>query len=119
MDILHPGVPRALVCSIGSILLVVQQCPLPRLAPGVSADEGTSFLGTQYLQQQELGALTPGIAAWAGLTHPGQQGEQVEGSAHLLLTSAGKEGRGSRREAACPRSWQGGVEASLLALSPY
>lgn len=75
MDILHPGVPRALVCSVGSILLVVQQCPLPRLAPGVNADGGTSFLGTQYLQQQELGALTPGITAWAGLAHPGQQGE--------------------------------------------
>ena len=63
--------------------------------------------------------LTPGIAAWAGLAHPGQQGEQVEGSAHLLFTSAGKEGRGSRREAACPRSWQGGVEANFLALSPH
>lgn len=82
----------------------------------MSADGGTSFLGTQYLQQQELGALTPGIAAWAGLAHPGQQGEQVEGSAHPLFTSAGKAGRGSRREAAGPRSWQGGVEASFLAL---
>ena len=104
MDVLHPGVPRALICSIGSILLAVQRCPLPRLAPGVSADGGTSFLGTRYLQQQELGSLTPGIAAWAGLAHPYLQGEQVEGSAHLLLTTAGKEGRGSRREAVCPRS---------------
>ena len=52
----------------------------------------------------EPAALTPEMPAWAGLARPGQGGEQVEGSARLLLTSAGKEGRGCRREAACLRS---------------